>query len=104
MKKINLTVIALKQALGVFVYVFLVSLFMNNAAAVFGTDKSVWQPVAFLMLFVVSAAITGYIVLGKSVMLFLDGAKKEGVKLLMMTLGWMALIMFLVILGLIIFR
>lgn len=103
MKKNNLIGVALKQALGVFGYVLLVSLFMNNAEKIFGKEDGLWAPVAFLMLFVISAAVTGFMVLGKSVMFYLDGAKKEAIKLLMLTVGWMAVIMLLVMLGLLVF-
>ncbi|MFA4937084.1 MAG: hypothetical protein WC575_02215 [Patescibacteria group bacterium] len=42
-------------------------------------------PVAFLLLFVVSATIVGLLVLGKPVTLFLEGFKKEAVRLLFYT-------------------
>jgi hypothetical protein len=49
-------------------------------------------PMAMLLLFVCSAAITSFLVFGKPVMLYIDGQKKEAVSLLAYTLGIMALI------------
>ena len=39
----------------------------------------------FLMLFVFSALLTGYLVLGKPIMMYVDGQKKEAVRLLFYT-------------------
>ncbi len=74
------------HAFGVLVYVLLVALFMNKANDIFGTaDHDIITPIAFLMLFLFSALTTGSLVLGKPIMLYLDGQKKEGVKLLLFT-------------------
>lgn len=74
------------HAFGVLIYVFLLSTFMNQANSWFGAeDQDVVTPVAVLMLFIFSALITGGLVLGKPVMLYLDGKKKEGIKLLFFT-------------------
>jgi len=74
------------NALGVLVYVYLVSLVLSNGQRIFGTmNNSVLGPTVFLMLFVFSALVTGLLILGRPVMLYLDGAKKEGVKLLFYT-------------------
>lgn len=73
-------------ASGVAVYIFLVALFMNNANTWFGEeDKSIVSPIAFLLLFLFSALVTSSLVLGKPIMLYLDGQKKEGVKQLLFT-------------------
>lgn len=100
MKKCNLMTCGLKQALGVFVYILLVSGFLYYAESIFGQMKSFWAPVAFLLLFVVSAALTGYLVLGKSAMLYVEGEKKMAVKLFITTVGWMAIMMLVILLGL----
>ena len=55
---------------------------------------------AFLLLFVISAAIMGLIVLGRPVMLYLDGKKKEGIQLLFYIIGFLvviAMVFFLVL-------
>ena len=49
-------------------------------------------PIAMLLLFVSSAAITGFLVFGKPVMLYIDGKKKEAVSLLGYTIGMLVLI------------
>ncbi|MFA5155139.1 MAG: hypothetical protein WC453_01775 [Patescibacteria group bacterium] len=73
------------DALGTVAYVALVSLVMNNAERFFGTTKTVVGPIAFLLLFVFSALVTGGLILGKPLMMYLDGQKKESVKLLLYT-------------------
>ncbi len=79
-----------------FVYILLVATIISNGKELFGNANQFWQPVAFLLLFVLSAAITGLLVLGKAIILYLDGMKKEGVQLFGYTLGWLALIAILV--------
>ena len=49
-------------------------------------------PIAMLLLFVCSAAITGFLVFGKPVMLYIDGKKKEAISLLSYTIGILFLI------------
>jgi len=95
----NLIVRSLFQAVAVIFYVMLVAGFMFNAERVIGKVQTFWGPVAFLLLFVVSAAVTGYLVLGKSLMWYLDGFKKEAVKLAFLTVGWLMVGMVLVLLG-----
>lgn len=43
-------------------------------------------PIAFLMLFVFSAAITSYFVFGRSLLIYLDGRKKEAISIISYTL------------------
>jgi len=43
-------------------------------------------PITFLMLFVFSAAFTGYFIFGKSILMYLDGKKKEAVSVITYTL------------------
>jgi hypothetical protein len=74
------------HAFGVLAYVSLLATFFNQANSWFGqADQKIVTPVAALMLFVFSALVTGGLVLGKPIMLYLDGHKKEGVKLLFFT-------------------
>ncbi|QQR82588.1 hypothetical protein IPJ70_00535 [Candidatus Campbellbacteria bacterium] len=54
-------------------------------------------PVFMLLLFVVSASITGGLVLGKPILLYLEGMKREALILFFTTLGW--LIVFLVVIA-----
>jgi hypothetical protein len=80
------------NSLGVLIYVSAIAFLLNNGEKVFGKMMPVWGAVGFLMLFVVSALITGLLVLGRPVYLFLDGFKKEAVKMLIFTVGWMFVI------------
>ena len=74
------------HAFGVLTYVFLLAAFFNKASDWFGkVDQKIITPVAALMLFVFSALVVGGLVLGKPLTLYLDGYKKEGVKLLFFT-------------------
>ena len=86
MEKNKLIKRAALNSLGVVVYVFLVSLVLNNGERIFGAeDNELISPVIFLLLFVFSALLTSGLILGKPILLYLDGQKKEGVKLLMIT-------------------
>lgn len=86
MKNSTLIWRGLAHAFGVLVYVSLLATFFNNANDWFGrADQKIVTPVAAIMLFVCSALITGGLVLGKPIMLYIDGYKKEGVKLLFFT-------------------
>ncbi len=76
----------LLHASGVLVYVLAFSAFMSRANDWFGkTDRDIVTPAAALMLFVFSALVTGGLVLGRPLLLYIDGQKKEGVKLLLFT-------------------
>ena len=102
MKDAKLIKLAILNSLGVLIYVFLVSLFMNNAEKIFGAkDNEFLAPVIFILLFVLSALTTGFLILGKPLMLYLDGAKKEAVKLLFYTGS--SIFVILIILGITLF-
>lgn len=90
--------IAAINALGVLTYILLV------AGTIFSFDK--WmedstpeflQPVVMLMLLVLSVAVVGTLIFARPVMFFLEGSKKEALKLLGYTLGCMAALLILVI-------
>ena len=86
------------NSLGVLAYVSLVALFMNNAQKIFGKNDNIITGVIFLMIFILSALITGSLVLGRPILLYLDGKKVEGVKLLFYTIISLFVILALVIL------
>ncbi|MDZ4216710.1 MAG: hypothetical protein U1C97_00130, partial [Candidatus Gracilibacteria bacterium] len=56
-------------------------------------------PMAMLMLFIVSASITGSLVLGKPLLLAMKGKTKEGLILLLTTVLFLAIITALVFVG-----
>lgn len=99
MKNSKLVLLSVLNSLGVLVYVSLVTLFMNNAQIIFGKADNFLAPVIMLTLFVLSALITGSLVLGKPIMLYFDGQKKESIKLLVYTAVSLAVILALVILA-----
>ena len=89
MEKINLIRSSLRNSLATTVYVAIVALIMHNAEKFFGPMKNIIGPIAFLLLFVTSAAITGFLVLGQPIMLYLDNQKSEGIKLFVYTAVWL---------------
>ncbi len=101
MKKYNFTS-GLGNAFGVVSYVALVALVMNNAERIFGKMENILGIIAFLLLFTFSAAVVGTLILGKPLMLFLDGHKKEAIRHLIATLGWLFLAMLIVFIVLLI--
>lgn len=88
--KNNLPVRSLLNSFGVFLYVFAITLFLNNGQKLFGAEDKFLMPVVMLLLLVLSATITGSLVLGKPIMLYLENQKSDAVKLLAYTIGWLA--------------
>lgn len=78
------------HSLGVLVYVAVVSLLMTSGDKFFGQMQNVIAPIAFLLMFVISASVVGSLILGKPILLYLDGKKKEAVELFFLTIGWLA--------------
>ena len=89
MKKSELVKQSLAYSLGVVVYIFLVALLMTNGQRLFGKIDNVMSGVAMLLLFVFSAAVTGSLIFGKPILMYLDDAKKEAVKMLIYTIIWL---------------
>ena len=100
MTNIKLCKYSLIHSLAVIIYIFLVACLMKNAEQLFGQAEGIIGVVAFLLLFVLSAAVMGALVLGKPVMMFLAGDRKEAVKLFLYTilwlLGWLILIFIII--------
>lgn len=74
---------------GIVVYVGIVSYLMNNGDRLFGKMDNLVGPIAFLLLFTLSALVVGILGLGKPVMLYLDGKKKEAISFFLYTAGWL---------------
>ena len=91
-------------AAGTVAYISGVAGLMRNAEKFFGEGDpdTILAPITFLLTFVVSASITGLLVLGRPIHLSLSGLKREAFILLAATIGW--LIVFLVIVILILFN
>lgn len=72
-------------------YVALVTFIMNNAQELV-SDKPALGPVLFLTLLVTSVAVSGALIFGRSVMLYLDGKKKQSIEVFGYTIGSLAII------------
>lgn len=84
------------NALGTGLYVVLVALLARNAQNIFGQKDSIIDPIAILMVFVLSAAVTGSLVLGKPVLMYANNQKTEAVKLFLYTIAWLVLLTIIV--------
>ncbi|MEK7631436.1 MAG: hypothetical protein AAB445_01020 [Patescibacteria group bacterium] len=81
---------AFLHSLGVVVYISFVSFLMFNVERIFGGQPDTFlAPVAFLLLFTLSAAIVGLLVFGRPIMLYLDGKKREAVEFAATTVGFL---------------
>ncbi len=80
-------------------YIFCVAVFVFCADKIIKIDNvPFFGPVIVLLLLVLSAAIMGILIFGKPVLLYLDNQKKDALTLLFSTVGWLAAILFIVIL------
>jgi hypothetical protein len=89
MKKQEYVLKSFLSAAGVLAYVSAIALLMFNAEGIFGSTPSFLAPVLMMLLLVISATVTGLLVLGKPIHLFLSGFKKEAWILLFATLAWL---------------
>jgi hypothetical protein len=87
--KFSLPFLAFLQATGLLIYVSLISLFMLSANQIFGNFPNFFGPIAFLLLFVISATISALLVLGRTGFLFWEKRYKESFSLAFWTLGWL---------------
>lgn len=90
---------SLANAAGTLLYVFLVTLVMRDGEKIFGKMDNGVGPVAFLLLFVLSASITATLILGRPIWWYLAGDKKDSVKLFGATLAWLAVFLLIFILS-----
>jgi hypothetical protein len=73
-------------------YIYAIGLFIFYAGSIkLGKANVFLAPIAFLMLFVFSAGLTSFLILGKPVLMYIDGKKKEAIYLL----GYTFLFMFI---------
>lgn len=91
MNKIKKT--AIKNALLTALYIVGVGSFMYYGSLIkIGRNNIILIPITMLLLFVCSAAITGYLIFGKPAIMYVDGKKKEALTLLTYTLFSFSLI------------
>ena len=89
------------NALSASAYIVLVASLMFYGSKIFGQgEDNVLMPIAMLSLFVLSAAIMGYLFLGRPAMLYLDGNKKPAVSLFVKTTAIFAVLTALAFLAL----
>jgi len=96
MKHSKLILIGFLNALGTTIYIIGVSFIIQNGEKIFGKMDNFFGPIAFLLLFVLSAAITGSLILGRPIILYLEKDKTEAIKLFLYTIGWLFLITLIV--------
>lgn len=94
----KLFLLSVLDSLGVLAYVSLVVLFMSKAEHIFGQGDNPIIGIIMLLLLVLSASITGLLVLGKPALYYLEGQKREAVRLLLYTIIDLVIILSLVIL------
>lgn len=84
---------AFVDAIGTTIYIILIVSFIFSLQTFASEKDIIIIPIAMLLLFVCSAAITGFLVFGKPIMLYIDGKKREAILLLSCTIGILFLIM-----------
>ena len=98
MKKPDYFLKSLINAAGVFMYVSAVAWLSFNSQTIFGSKPDNFlAPLLVLLLFIISASITGLLVLGKPIHLYVKGLKKEATTLLFATLAWLVLFLIAVV-------
>ena len=78
------------NALAAISYIVLVASLIYNAQFFVGVEKGIIIPIAFLSLFVFSAAVMGFIFLYQPLQLLLEGQKNEAVTLFLKTVATFA--------------
>ncbi len=94
----NYKLAPLIHAFGMSVYIVAVALILNFGDKIFGKMDNLLGPIAFLMLFVLSAAVVGALLLGKPLMMYLDGQKKEAIKMFGQTIMWFCILLVIIFL------
>jgi hypothetical protein len=77
------------NALGTALYVALVAIVMQNGERIFGQVNKILGSIAFLLLFLVSATVTASLVLGKPLLMYLEGEKSKAIQMFLFTVGWL---------------
>jgi hypothetical protein len=95
---------ALINALATAIYIVAVGSFMFFGSQIkLGRVNIILVPITLLLLFVFSAALTGFLIFGKPAQMYVNGNKKEALTLLTQTLTFFSIITFVAIILLIIF-
>lgn len=78
-------------------YIILLFLLLFFGISEPDTPDTFMMPIIMLSLFVLSAAIMGYLFLAEPLMLYLDGKKKEAVQFFFQTVGSFAMFTFVIV-------
>jgi len=98
MNKKNLLARAFLDALGVAIYAVAFAYFISNSQQWLGPLPNIWLGFAMMiMIFIISACVTGSLVLLKPVLLYLEGQKKEAVHLFAYTLLFLIVMVLVII-------
>ena len=91
----------LMHAVGIVVYIFLVSLLLRNGSYLLGSNPSIFNIITMLCLLVLSATIVGTLLLGRPMMWYFNGAKAEAVRLFFYSMIWLLVftVMFLILMA-----
>jgi SNF family Na+-dependent transporter len=71
-------------------YIVCMATLLQNGRYIFGEQDNFLSPIIFLSLFVLSAALMGYLFIGEPVQLFLDGHKKQALTFFWQTVSTFA--------------
>lgn len=92
LKKVSLPFLGFLQASGLFLYILLVTTFLNIITKSFNTSTAEYfAPIIMLLIFIISAVISASLVLGKAAVLFWERKYKEAFSLVGWTIGWVFL-------------
>jgi hypothetical protein len=95
---------AIIRSLAAAIYIIAVGCFMYYGSTIkLGRANIILVPITLLLLFVLSAALTGFLIFGKPAQMYVDGKKKEALSLLTNTFISFSVITFIFLLLLIIF-
>jgi len=92
MTKTKIIIYGLVHAFAVSVYTFAVVLLMSNSERFLNNAYPEIQGILMLMLFVISASITGSLVVGRPVVMYLNGDKKNAFLFFVSIVLWMMFI------------
>lgn len=75
-----------------FGYIAAVATLLSKVVWTFVHIPGILMPIGMLLLLVISVTLLGFIIFAKPVMLYLDGQKRESMRLLLATIGFLVLI------------
>ena len=86
------------NALGTALYTGAVASFLANGEHLFkGVERTFLVPLFMLLLLIISATVTGFLVLGRPLELYLAGERREGLLMLVVTILWLILFALLIL-------